>query len=168
MSQGPAACIRLVSQRICLVELSRLHSSVERISSTFVNNKSALHVARRNERFPTFGLGKFFSTKSEKESEDDAGSDVEKDGDISVKVSFPLRDPDAVKGTTKGNSKGGSSDMSVEDGIDRSLYVHEVKMKMPDMGSDDDPVGKVAKWYKKEGDLIHRKDTLCDIELEVS
>lgn len=48
--------------------------------------------------------------------------------------------------------------------IDKSIYTDEVKLKMPDMDGD----GKVLKWYKAEGDIIKRKDTLCDIELEVS
>ena len=49
--------------------------------------------------------------------------------------------------------------------IDRSKYTHVVKFKLPDMDQGD---GKVTKWYKAEGDLIHRKETICEIELEVN
>jgi len=50
-----------------------------------------------------------------------------------------------------------------EEEIDRSKFTNEVKFRMPDMAGD----GKVSKWYKSEGDIIRRKDTICDIELEV-
>jgi len=46
--------------------------------------------------------------------------------------------------------------------LDRSKFTHEVKFKLPDMEGD----GRVRKWFKKEGDIIQRKDILCEIELE--
>jgi hypothetical protein len=47
--------------------------------------------------------------------------------------------------------------------LDRSKFTHEVKFKLPDMEGN----GRVTKWFKKEGDIIQRKDILCEIELEV-
>lgn len=47
--------------------------------------------------------------------------------------------------------------------LDRSKFTHEVKFKLPDMEGD----GRVTKWFKKEGDIIQRRDILCEIELEV-
>ncbi len=52
---------------------------------------------------------------------------------------------------------------SIPADFDRSKFTHEIKFKFPDMGGD----GRVTKWFKKEGDIIQRKDVLCEIELEV-
>ncbi|KAL7572337.1 hypothetical protein ACA910_021552 [Epithemia clementina (nom. ined.)] len=48
--------------------------------------------------------------------------------------------------------------------LDRTLYTKEVKVRMPDMGDDQD--GKILKWYKKEGDIVLRNDVLCDVQTE--
>lgn len=57
--------------------------------------------------------------------------------------------------------------------IDRSKFTHEVKVSMPDMGDsdlggdDEDAVGVVDRWYKKEGDLIKREEVICDIRTKL-
>lgn len=45
--------------------------------------------------------------------------------------------------------------------LDRGQYTEEIKIRMPDMSEGEN---KILKWYKKEGDIIKRKDVLCDIE----
>jgi len=53
--------------------------------------------------------------------------------------------------------------------FDASKYTTEHDMKFPAMDGDDDDVadsGRVVKWYKKEGSIIRRNDTICDVELE--
>ena len=42
-------------------------------------------------------------------------------------------------------------------------YTKEVVLTMPDM---DNSPGKLVKWYKQEGDHIHRGDDICDIMIE--
>lgn len=43
-------------------------------------------------------------------------------------------------------------------------YNIEVKVEMPDLG---ETKGKILRWYKKEGDIIHHDETICDIETEM-
>mmetsp|Transcript_29997 Transcript_29997/g.36558 ORF Transcript_29997/g.36558 Transcript_29997/m.36558 type:complete len:216 (+) Transcript_29997:94-741(+) len=52
------------------------------------------------------------------------------------------------------------------DGFDESKYTQLVPVALPDIGGDGDgsSEGKVAKWHKSEGELIHRGDLICDIE----
>jgi hypothetical protein len=89
-----------------------------------------------------------FSTADDKQEKKE-----DKKEDESITFNFLPRDGEAD----------GVTDKDIG-GVDMSQYTDEVKLKMPDMDSD----GKVLKWYKKEGDLIKRDETLCDIELEVS
>lgn len=49
----------------------------------------------------------------------------------------------------------------LQEAVDRSLFTHEIKVRMPEMG---EGTGKVLKWYKETGDVIVREDILCDIE----
>lgn len=43
-------------------------------------------------------------------------------------------------------------------------YNVEVKVEMPDLG---ETKGKILRWYKKEGDVIRRDETICDIQTDM-
>lgn len=69
-----------------------------------------------------------------------------------------------------GDGKQTNGDSSAEDeeeggGSDRSEFKYEVKIRMPEVGEDQE--GVIEKWYKEEGDLIKNGDTICDIKTEM-
>ena len=47
--------------------------------------------------------------------------------------------------------------------VDPALYTEEIKVKMPDMGEGQ---GRILQWFKQEGDVVVRRDILCDIETD--
>ena len=60
-----------------------------------------------------------------------------------------------------GENLGNDSETPAHDiDLDRSLYTKEVKVRMPEMDEYD---ARILKWYKKEGDVVLRDDSLCDI-----
>ena len=61
------------------------------------------------------------------------------------------------------DTKTSSSENTPIPEIDRSTYTQEVPVRMPDMG---EGKGKILKWYKEEGDIVQRRDILCDIETD--
>mmetsp|Transcript_1875 Transcript_1875/g.3346 ORF Transcript_1875/g.3346 Transcript_1875/m.3346 type:complete len:238 (+) Transcript_1875:234-947(+) len=70
------------------------------------------------------------------------------------------------KGKTGFRGKGKKDIWSdLNDGIDRSKFVHEVDVEMPDVA--DDMAGEIVKWHKKRGDLIKYEDVICDIKTEL-
>jgi hypothetical protein len=77
--------------------------------------------------------------------------------------SFPPEDNDETVMITIEEPQKPAPDSPITVDLDRSKFTHEVKFKLPDMEGD----GRVRKWFKKEGDIIQRKDILCEIELEV-
>jgi biotin carboxyl carrier protein len=51
-----------------------------------------------------------------------------------------------------------------EETINLDDYNIEIKVEMPDLG---ESKGMILRWYKKEGDIIHHDETICDIETEM-
>ena len=45
--------------------------------------------------------------------------------------------------------------------LDPSQFTVRIEVKMPAMGNGG---GKVLKWYKSPGDVVHHEEVLCDIE----
>lgn len=51
--------------------------------------------------------------------------------------------------------------------IDRSKFTNKVEVEMPNVGDDEDGLGVIQKWYKKEGDVVKRDEVICDIRTEL-
>ena len=45
--------------------------------------------------------------------------------------------------------------------LDPSQFTVKIEVKMPAMGNGG---GKILKWYKEPGDVVHHEEVLCDIE----
>lgn len=63
-----------------------------------------------------------------------------------------------VQESERKNNKDKDKEINVDD------YNIEITIEMPDLG---ETKGKILRWYKKEGDIIHHDETICDIETEM-
>lgn len=132
----------------------------------------------RTSGFDTNATGRYgraqrwmFSTKAGAEDPDEAkeAAKEERPGVLPgafEQVDFEVYSGGADEGDDENDGSGGDPGVG-GDGIDRSKYTHEVKFRMPELGEVGEEDGVVVKWYKKEGDIIRRKDILCDVKTEL-
>lgn len=88
---------------------------------------------------------------------DDGKKATESGDEATVNISFDGADPDKPTEQEQENQK------QLEETINIEEYTQELIIELPDVG-DDNTRGKVIKWYKQEGDVVHPNDTICDIE----